>query len=52
MPGEFDPTDRTLPQQAFHKCLFPKVNINFYIICFNILYIFSISYGHKNGLFL
>jgi len=24
MPGEFDPTDRTLPQQAFHKCLFPK----------------------------
>ncbi|XP_025405480.1 DNA polymerase delta subunit 2 [Sipha flava] len=26
MPGEFDPTDRTLPQQAFHKCLFPKAS--------------------------
>ncbi|XP_050433902.1 DNA polymerase delta subunit 2 [Adelges cooleyi] len=26
MPGEFDPSDRTLPQQAFHKCLFPKTS--------------------------
>jgi len=26
MPGEFDPSDRTLPQQAFHKCLFPKAS--------------------------
>ncbi|XP_050545286.1 DNA polymerase delta subunit 2 [Daktulosphaira vitifoliae] len=26
MPGEYDPTDRILPQQAFHKCLFPKTS--------------------------
>ncbi|XP_060854060.1 DNA polymerase delta subunit 2 [Rhopalosiphum padi] len=26
MPGEFDPTDRTLPQQAFHRYLFPKAS--------------------------
>lgn len=38
MPGEFDPADRTLPQQAFHKCLFPKVNIN----TFSTLNIFNI----------
>lgn len=26
MPGEFDPTTHSLPQQALHKCLFPKAS--------------------------
>lgn len=23
MPGEFDPTNYTLPQQPLHRCMFP-----------------------------
>ncbi|KAG8337329.1 DNA polymerase delta subunit 2 [Homalodisca vitripennis] len=26
MPGEFDPTNHTLPQQPLHYCMFPKVS--------------------------
>lgn len=28
MPGEFDPSNKMLPQQPFHHCLFPKSAVN------------------------
>jgi len=28
MPGEFDPSNKMLPQQPFHHCMFPKSAVN------------------------
>ncbi|RXG56732.1 DNA polymerase delta small subunit, partial [Armadillidium vulgare] len=27
MPGEFDPSNHVMPQQPFHSCLFPKIQL-------------------------
>ena len=43
MPGEFDPSNFTLPQQALHRCMFPQASRYPTLRCATNPYDFSIE---------
>ncbi len=43
MPGEFDPANYALPQQALHKCMFPQASMYPTLHCVSNPYEFSVD---------